>query len=141
MIVNGKQIDTSKFSAQTLASQAFTKKFWIMDRILFNMSPFLTFEESDIIMTAMEKRAQSRHEGNWTTNDCLMFLRELLGNERWNAIEQMWEMNNQQAIIEYNAPETLREAWVHKLTMTEETDLNIIKAKPASYVLIKTIKG
>jgi hypothetical protein len=110
-----------------------------MDRILFNMSPYLTFEESDKIMYEMEKRASSKYEGNWTTSDCLMFLRETLGNDRWNALEMMWELGNQNAIVQYNNPEDLREAWVNKLTMTEGT-AEQVKANPDDYILIQTTK-
>lgn len=138
MIVNGKEIKLNH-SAQTYVSQEFTQKFWNMDRILFNMSPFLTFEESDKIMDEMEKRAKSKFEGNWTTGDCLMFLRETLGNDRWNALEMMWEMSNQNAIVQYNNPEDLRDAYIHKITMTEGT-LEQVAASPDDYILIQTTK-
>jgi hypothetical protein len=138
MIVNGKEIKLNH-SAQTYASQAFTNKFWNMDRILFNMSPFLTFEESDKIMDEMEKRATSQYEGNWTTSDCLMFLRETLGNDRWNAVEMMWEMGNQTAITQYNNPGDLRDAYIHKITMTEGTAYDVEK-NPDDYILIQTTK-
>ena len=138
MIVNGKEIKLNH-SAQTYVSQAFTDRFWNMDRILFNMSPFLTFEESDKIMDLMEKRAKSKFEGNWTTGDCLMFLRETLGNDRWNALEMMWEMSNQNAIVQYNNPEDLRDAYIHKITMTEGT-LEQVAASPDDYILIQTTK-
>lgn len=139
MWINGKEIKLDH-SAFTYASQAFTRKFWNMDRILFNMSPYLTFEESDKIMDEMEKRAKSQLEGNWTVGDCIMFLRELLGNDRWNAVEMAWEIDNQAAIAEYNAPETLREAWVHKITM-QEVPAEVGMKNPDNYIRIRTTKG
>lgn len=142
MKVNGRDIGTIKRPAGqafSYVSQAFTNKFFNMDRILFNMSPFLTDDESWKIVVEMEKRAESKHEGNWTTNDCLMFLRETLGNDRWNAVEQMWELSNQQAITQFNDPKDLRDAYVHRLTMTEGTPEQV-QANPNDYVLVKTTK-
>jgi hypothetical protein len=138
MLVNGKEIKLNH-SAQIYASKQFTDKFWNMDRILFAMSPYLTFDESDKIMDAMEIRAKSQYEGNWTHTDCIMFLRETLGNDRWNALEQMWLLQNQQAVIGLFAPEQLRDAWVHTITMSEGTPEEV-RANPDSYILIKTTK-
>ena len=143
MLVNGKNIGTisrPRGQAFSYVSQAFTNKFFNMDRILFNMSPYITDEESWLIVEEMEKRSQSKWEGNWTTGDCIMFLRELLGNERYNAMEIMWEMDNQQAIQQYNNPEDLRDAWLHKITLTEGTPEQV-DARPEDYVRIKTTKG
>lgn len=139
MWVNGRQIKLDH-SAQIYASQAFTSKFWNMDRILFNMSPYLTFDESDKIMDEMEKRAKSKLEGNWTVGDCIMFLREVLGNDRWNAVEMAWELDNQAAIQQFNDPSSLREAWVHKITM-KEVPAQEAQKNPDNYILIKTTKG
>lgn len=135
MIVNGKEIG----HAFTHASQAFTNKFWNMDRIMFAWSPYLTDDESYKIMDEMEKRAKSRLEANWTTGDCLMFLRELLTNDRVNAIERMWEMDNQNAILSVFAPDELKETWVDKLTLCEVT-AEQYKANPQNCVLIKLPK-
>lgn len=138
MLVNGKEIKLNH-SAMTYASQEFTQKFWNLDRIMFSMSPYLTFEETDKIMDEMEKRAKSKYEGNWTVSDCIMFLREVLGNDRWNAMEMMWEMDNQNAIKRFNNPEDLREAYIHKLTMTEGT-AEEVALNPDDYILITTTK-
>ena len=132
MIVNGKEFTGH---AQTYVSQDFTNKFWNMDRIMFAMSPFLTYEESDKIMIEMEKRAKSKYEGNWTHSDCLMFLRETLGNDRWNAVERMWELQNQNAVKQLFNPEDLKETWVHPLTMCEVDEATRAK-NPGEYIQI-----
>jgi len=135
MIVNGKEIG----HAFTHASKAFTDRFWNMDRIMFSWGPYLTDDESYKIMDEMEKRAKSKLEGNWTTSDCLMFLRELLTNDRVNAIERMWELDNQNAILSVFAPDELKETWVDKITLCEvsqeQRDLN-----PNQYVIVKIPK-
>jgi hypothetical protein len=131
MIVNGKDIGP----AMTHVSQDYTNKFWNMDRIMFAMSPFLTYDESDKIIFEMEKRAKSKLEANWTHGDCLMFLRETLGNDRWNAVERMWEIQNQNAVTQLFKPEELKETWVDPITMCEVSDE--IRAKnPGSYIQI-----
>ena len=136
MIVNGKEIPGHAF---THVSQALTQKFFNMDRIMFAWSPYLTDDESYKIMDEMEKRAKSKLEGNWTTSDCLMFLRELLTNDRVNAIERMWELDNQNAILSVFAPDELKETWVDKITLCEvsqeQRDLN-----PNQYVIVKIPK-
>jgi len=131
MIVNGKDVG----SAMTHVSQAYTSKFWNMDRIMFSMSPFLTFEESDKIIIEMEKRAQSKYEANWTTSDCLMFLRETLGNDRWNAIERMWELQNQNAVKQLYSPDELKETWVDPISMCEVDDFTR-SLDPSKYIQI-----
>lgn len=131
MIVNGKDVG----SAMTHVSKAYTDKFWNMDRIMFSMSPFLTFEESDKIIIEMEKRAQSKYEANWTTGDCIMFLRETLGNDRWNAVERMWELQNQNAVKQLYSPDELKETWVDPLTMCEVDDFTR-SLDPSKYIQI-----
>lgn len=136
MIVNGKNVG----HAFTHVSQAFTNKFWAMDRIMFAWSPYLTDDESWKIMDAMELRAKSKYEGNWTTGDSMMFLRELLGNDRVNAIERTWEIDNQNAILSQFAPEELKETWVDKLSLCEVSQEQR-DANPNNYILIKIPKS
>jgi len=123
--------------AFTRVSTEFTNKFYNMDQICFRFSPYLTFMEAETIVVEMEKRATSKYEGNWTTSDCIMFLRELLGNDRYNAIEMAWEIDNQAMITAYNSREELRTAYVHKLMMTEGTPEQV-RANPNDYMEIKT---
>ena len=131
MIVNGKDVG----SAMTHVSKAYTDKFWNMDRIMFSMSPFLTYDESDKIIIEMEKRAKSKLEANWTHTDCIDFLRQTLGNDRWNALERMWELQNQNAVKQLFTPEQLRETWVDPITMCEIDDETRSK-NPGSYIQI-----
>jgi hypothetical protein len=69
----------------------------------------------------------------------MMFLRELLTNDRVNAIERMWEIDNQNAILSVFAPDELKETWVDKLTLCEVTPEQY-KANPQNCVLIKLPK-
>jgi hypothetical protein len=140
MIVNGKVIDPSKMGhAFTYTSKQLTDKFYNLDRIMFSMSPFLTDDEAWLILTEAEKRAQSKYEGNWTAGDCIQFCKDLLGESRWEALEMAWEINSQNAVQELFAPEQLREAWVHKLSMTEGT-AEEVALNPNDYIMIKTPK-
>lgn len=138
MIVNGKEINTG-VSAMTYASKEFTDRFWNMDRIMFSMSPFLTYEETDKIMAEMEKRAASKLEGNWTNSDCIQFLRDVLGNDRWNALERMWEINSQNAMKQLYTPDQLRDTWVDPITMCEVSDEQRL-TNPGNYILIQLPK-
>lgn len=138
MLVNGKEIDPSKLGhAFTYVSQDLTRKFFHLDRIMYSMSPFLTDDESWLILNEAEKRAQSKLENNWTAGDCLQFCKDTLGQDRWTALEMMWEVNSQNAVTQLFAPEELRTAWIHKITMTEGTDLEV-QASPDQYVQIQT---
>lgn len=92
-------IDTNPFLN---VSQAFTSKFLELDRILFRWSPYLTLNESHIILDKMELYAQSKFEGNWTTSDCYQFLADVLGKDRLQLITMMEQVDNaraQQAFI------------------------------------------
>jgi len=141
MIVNGKQIDTSKLlgHASTYMSQAATAKFWNVDRINFALSPYLTDEESWRIVDELEKMAESKYEGNFSPDDAMNWMAHMVGPERWQAVTMMWIMDNQNAILKLHHPEELREAWVHRITMTEGTD-DEVRNSPKDYILIRTTR-
>jgi hypothetical protein len=140
LIVNGKVIDPKKMGhAFTYTSKALTDKFYHLDRIMYAMSPFLTDDESWLILTEAEKRAQSKLENNWTPGDCIQFCKDLLGEPRWQALEMAWEINSQNAVHSLFSPEQLRDAWVHKISMTEGTPEQV-QANPDDYILIQTTK-
>lgn len=126
--------------AMTYASQSFTQKFFNMDRIMFAWSPYLTFEESDKLMDQMELRALSQYEGNWTAGDCMMFIREQLGNDRVNAIERMWEIDQQTAIQSVFTPDDLQDTWVDKITLCEVGEAQRA-LNPNQYIQIKLPKA
>ena len=51
----------------------------------------------------------------------------------------MWTIDNQNAIAKLYAPEQLRDAWMHRITMTEATPEELAR-NPDNYILIKTLK-
>ena len=126
--------------ASTYLSTEATHKFWNIDRIMFAWSPYLTDDESWRIVQELEKMATSKYEGNFSANDAFNWMAQMIGADRYQALCMMWTMDNQNAINKLNRPEELRDAWVHKLTMTEETDFNVIKANPYDYVLVTTTR-
>ena len=120
-------------------SRQATDKFWNVDRIMFGLSPYITDEESWKIVDEMEKMAKSRHEGNFTPGDALNWVAHMLGSDRWQAVTTMWTIDNQNAIAKLYAPEQLRDAWMHRITMTEATPEELAR-NPDNYILIKTLK-
>jgi hypothetical protein len=140
MIVNGKKINKQNFADYTKISARAVARFHHIDKIMFAMSPFLTTEETYKIMDAMEKMAEGKLETNWSASDAIMFCRETIGNDRWNALEMIWEINSQNALQSLYKPEELRDAWVHKISMCEGT-AEEVAANPDSYILIKTTKN
>lgn len=126
-------------SAQSWVSAAVTNKFWVIDRAMFAMSPYLTDDESWKIVQELERMATSKLEGNFTGDDAINWLAQQLGAERYQAISMMWILDNQQAIQRLYKPEQLRDAWVHKITMTEATPEELEK-NPKNYVKIQTTK-
>jgi len=139
MILNGKPVNTQVFADYTRISPQATARFWHLDRIMYAMSPYLTQDETYKIMDAMEKMAKGKIENNWSPSDAVMFCRETIGNDRWNAMEQMWVIQNQNAVQSLYSPDELREAWVHKVGMTEAT-VEELTANPQDYILIKVPK-
>jgi len=125
--------------ATTYLSQQATDRFFNVDRVVFGLSPYLTDQESWRIVEEMEKMARSKYEGNFSADDAMNFVAEMLGPARWAAVTQMWNIDNQQAIQRVHAPESLRDAWVHYLTMTEGTPEEVAR-NPRDYILIKTTK-
>lgn len=121
--------------AFSYVSQAATDKFWPIDRIMFAMSPYITDDESWRIVREMERMAKSKYEGNFTTQDAILWVAEQLGPERYQAITTLWAIENQNAIRAVHHPNSLREAWMHKITMTEGTEAEV-RNSPGDYVSI-----
>lgn len=127
-------------SAQTYLSHTTTTRFHIVDRAMFALSPYLTFEEGEKVAIELERMGQSKTEGNFTDADAFNWLAQQLGGERYQAVMMLWTLDNQQAIQKLYAPEQLRPAWVHVLTMTEGTPEEVA-ANPKNYILIQTTKS
>jgi len=125
--------------AQTYVSKAVTDRFWVIDRAMFALSPYLTFEEAEQIGMELERMATSKLEGNFSGEDAFNWLAQQLGAERYAAVTQCWNIDNQQAIQRVHSPDSLRDAWVHILTMHEGTPEQV-RASPKDYILIKTTK-
>ena len=125
--------------AQTYISKQATDKFWIIDRCMFALSPYITWDEAERIGMEIERMAESKWEGNFTHDDAYNWLAQQLGSDRYAAVTQMFNIDNQQAIQRVNAPETLRDAWVHVISMQEGTPEEVA-ANPKNYILIKTTK-
>jgi hypothetical protein len=127
-------------NATTYISQAATNRFWNIDRIMFAMSPYLTDEETWKIVEELERMSASKTEGNFSPNDALNWVAEQLGGDRYQALCMAWTIDNQAAVTSIHSPEELREAWVHKLTMTEGT-ADEVRTNPNDYILIKTTRN
>jgi len=125
--------------AMTYVSQAVTNKFFVIDRAMFALSPYLTWDEAEKIALELERLGTSKHEGNFSSEDAFNWIAQQLGAERYAAVTQLWNIDNQQAIQRVHAPESLRDAWVHYLTMQEGTPEQV-KRNPKDYILIKTTR-
>jgi len=125
--------------AQTYVSQAVTNRFYVIDRAMFALSPYITFEEAEKICFELEKLAQSRTEGNFSSDDAFNWLAEQLGPARYQAVTMMWNINSQNAIKQVFTPEQLRPAFIHKITMTEATPEEYAKT-PDNYIEIQTTR-
>jgi len=126
--------------AMTYISQAVTNKFYVVDRAMFALSPYLTFEEAEKIAVELERMATSKHEGNFSNSDAFNWLAQQLGPDRYQAVQMLWTLDNQLSIKRLYAPEQLRQAWVHKLTMTEGTPEEV-RANPSNYIEVETLKS
>jgi len=126
--------------ATTYLSKAVTDRFWVVDRAMFSLSPYLTFDEAEKIAIELERMATSKYEGNFTDADAFNWLAQQLGAERYAALCQIWIMDNQHNIAKLYKPEQLRKAWVHPITMTEATPEELAK-NPSGYIEIDTLKS
>ena len=120
-------------------SSAFSNKFDLLDKMLNQLTPYLTFEEVDKLLVDMEIRTKSKIEGNWTMGDCIDFCKQSLGSDRYDILRNLWIMDNQGMIANHNKPEELREIWIHKLTLQEAPEW-IALAKPDQYTQLKVPK-
>jgi hypothetical protein len=127
-------------NAQTYLSKAVTDRFWIVDRAMFALSPYLTFDEAEKIAIELERMATSRFEGNFTHEDAFNWLAQQLGADRYAAVTQCWNIDNQQAITRLHSPEELRDAYVHVISMQEGT-LEEVAANPKNYIKIQTTRS
>jgi len=126
--------------AMTYISQAVTNKFYVVDRAMFALSPYLTFEEAEKIAVELERMATSKHEGNFSNSDAFNWLAQQLGPDRYQAVQMLWQLDNQLSIKRLYSPEQLRTAHVHKLTMTEGTPEEV-RANPNNYIEVETLKS
>jgi len=106
---------------------------------MFALSPYLTWDESERIAMELERMAESKWEGNFTHEDAYNWLAMMIGADRYAAVTQCWNIDNQQAIQRVMAPETLRDAWVHVISMQEGTPEQV-RSNPKDYILIKTTR-
>jgi hypothetical protein len=120
-------------------SAAFTKKFNLLDKMMNQLAVYLTFEEVDKLLSDMEIRTKSKLEGNWTMGDCIDFLKQSLGADRYDILRNLWILDNQGMISSHHSPSALREIWIHKLTM-QEVEENIALLNPTQYVQLKVPK-
>jgi hypothetical protein len=129
----------SRGNAWTYTSRAASQKFWHIDRICFSLSPWITDEESWRIVEQLERLGNSAQEGNFTASESLVWFAEQVGPARYQALCMAWTIENQNAIRRLYAPEQLRDAWVHSITMTEGTPEQLA-ANPDNYILIQTTR-
>ena len=140
MQVHGKEIDTSKLgNAMTYITAEATKRFHVIDRAMFALSPYLTDDEAWKIVTELERMATGTVDGNFTDRDAFNWLAYQLTPARYEALQMMWTLDNQNNITKLYAPEQLRPAWIHKITMTEATPEELVK-NPDNYVRIQTTR-
>lgn len=84
-----------------------TNKFAALDRIMFRWSPYLTQQESYRILDTMELWANSNYEGNFTEADNYEYLKRTLGQERFDLICLMENIDNQKAALSFNGDNQL----------------------------------
>jgi len=126
--------DTSIFST------AVTNRFYVIDRAMWSMSPYLTYEEGSKIALELEKMATSKTESNFTDADAFNWLAWQLGPDRYQAIQMMWHLDNQHNIEKLYAPEQLRDAYLHNITH-QEAPAEVALANANNYTKIKVMKG
>jgi hypothetical protein len=124
----------------TILSTAVTNRFYVIDRAMWAMSPYITDDEGAKIAIELERMAESKTEGNFTDSDAFNWLAMMLGGERYQAIQMMWHLDNQHNIEKLYAPEQLRDAYLHNITHTEGT-LEEVAANPKNYTAIKVLKS
>ena len=120
-------------------SAKFSKNFGILDAAANALVEYMTFEEVDKFLELTDKLAGSKQEGNWTATDVKTFFTEFLGEERYHMIQNMWVIENQNLVAEYNKADELKEICIHKISMREATPEEF-KANPDNYTFLKVPK-
>jgi len=124
----------------TRLSVGVTNRFYVIDRAMWALSPYISFEEGEKIALELERMATSKTEGNFTDADAFNWLAQQLGGERYQAVQMMWTLDNQHNIQKLYNPEQLRDAYLHNITHTEGTPDEVAK-NPNSYTAIKILKS
>lgn len=124
----------------SILSTAVTNRFYVIDRAMWAMSPYITYEEGEKIAIELERMAKSTTEGNFTDSDAFNWLAYQLGGERYQAIQMLWHLDNQHNIEKLYSPEQLRDAYLHNITHTEGTPQEVA-ANPQNYTPIKILKS
>ena len=120
-------------------SAQFSRKFFILDKMLGELSEWLTFEEVDHILKQMDLRTKSKLEGNWSMSDSIDFLKQTLGSDRYDVLRNLWIMGRQETIMEHTRPEELREICINKITLHEATP-DEYRSNPDGHVFFKVLK-
>lgn len=120
-------------------SANFSRKFSYLDTLMNQMAEYLTFEEVDKLLKDLEIKTKSKIEGNWSMSDSTQFLRDALGADRYDMIRNLWILDHQNMIENYNQESDLREIWINKISL-REVPQDIALADPESHLPIKVPK-
>jgi len=73
----------------------------LLDKIVAELSPFLTPIELDMIIDRMNIIATSKWDVNFSVSDATTWISEIIGVERYNRAKQSWTEANQRVITPF----------------------------------------
>ena len=86
---------------QTLIDRPNTNQIKNLDRMVMELSPFMTEFEIDSIVEFMTKIKDSKYDINPSIEDSKTQLKLILGSDRYEEIVMSWKMKNQKLLTSF----------------------------------------
>ena len=86
---------------KTFIDRKDTSRIQLLDKIIAELSPYLSPFALDILITHMNLISNSQHDVNPSVTDCIELIKELIGNDVYTDAKFNWTMANQKTVTAF----------------------------------------
>ena len=86
---------------KTFIDRKDTSRIQLLDKIIAELSPFLSPFALDILITHMNLISGSKYDVNPSVTDCVELIKELIGIEVYTDAKMQWTLANQKAVTPF----------------------------------------
>jgi hypothetical protein len=95
---------------RTLVTRGDTTQIKTFDRMVMELSPYMTPVEIDRTVGFMDKIQGSKWDINPSDEDSITQLKLILGTDRYGELKHQWSLDNQQLLKEYGTKKYFHKA-------------------------------